>query len=408
MMFKLQVLQDTFLKLDNKSSTDLADDQKYFLKAKQEFPVANFHEFDDIHFRVAFGADEQGNQISFPGPEGQARNTWFIFEGHCAILNEDGTPALQFFNNVPIKLQFFLDKDIKFGLDAIAANKVLATQIQDRLISLGLLNSVPDGDFGRVSAEAFETFQKLMKLQENGFLGKETAEKLIETKPVDLPNPSLNLSDDLASRIIKYMQAKGYKVATRTNEYNIVYIEGANEDGTPNQDLPNQFNDRRILITFENGTPKIAGNWEGTTEPGSHYTYKPISAYARRVGAARIKFGQYKAWVVGTHGTAERHEALVQKGTISVHRDLNKDFQRTNDFIDTNNNFFINQHWGYDYPTNDIVDASAGCLVGRTRKGHREFMALVKKEQRYLLNNNYMFETTIIPGDDLHKQFPPR
>lgn len=406
-MFVLRIVQDTFIKLEAKPSSDLADDQKYFLKAGKEFPVINFHEFDDIHFRLAFGKDDQGNQISFPGSDGQGRNTWFIFEGHCALLNADGTPALQFFSKVPLKLQDVLAQDLRFSMDAIAANKVLATQIQDRLIYLGLLSSVQDSDFGPVSADALRTFQKLMKLSEKNFLGKETAKKLIETDVKDV-QPPLNLGNDLASRIIKYMQAKGYNIALGTDEYNIAYLEGANEDGTPNSDQPNHFNDRRILIKFENSTPKIVGNWEATTEPGSHYTYNPISDYARKYGAARIKFGQYKAWQVGTHGTAEPHEGLVQTGTISVHRDLNKDFMRSNDLIDTGSNFAINQHHGFDYPTNDISYASAGCLVGRTRKGHKEFMALVKKDRRYVVNSKYVFETTVIPGDDLHQQFPPK
>lgn len=406
-MFILRVVQDTFLKLEAKPSSDLADDQKYLIEAGKEFPVVNFHEFDDIHFRLAFGKDDQGNQIFFPGPDGQGRNAWLIFEGHCALLNNDGTPALQFFSKVPLKLQDVLAQDLRFSMDAVATNKVLAAQIQDRLIYLGLLSSVQDGDFGPVSADALRTFQKLMKLGEKDFLGKETAEKLIETDVKDV-QPPLNLGDDLASRIIKYMQAKGYKVALGANEYNIVYLEGANEDGTPNSDQPNHFNDRRILIKFENSTPKIVGNWEATTEPGSHYTHKPISDYARKYGAARIKFGQYKAWQVGPHGTADPHEGLVQRGTISVHRDLNKDFMRSNDLIDTGSGFGVNQHWGYDYPTNDIKAASAGCLVGRERKGHKEFMALVKKDQRYVVNGRYVFETAVIPGDDLHQQFPPR
>jgi hypothetical protein len=48
-------------------------------------------------------------------------------------------------------------------------------------------------------------------------------------------------------------------------------------------------------------------------------------------GAARIAFGQYTAWQVGRHGTSDRHEALVQVVEVKVHRDLNKDMQRTGD-----------------------------------------------------------------------------
>jgi hypothetical protein len=119
-------------------------------------------------------------------------------------------------------------------------------------------------------------------------------------------------------------------------------------------------------------------------------------------GAARIAFGQYKSWIVGTHhaGTSSAHEALVQVSPISVHRDLNKDFKRTNDKVDTGL-FAINQHWGYDAPKNDLGRTSAGCLVGRTREGHKDFMALLKSDPRYRANNGYRFMTAVLAGDEV-------
>jgi hypothetical protein len=132
------------------------------------------------------------------------------------------------------------------------------------------------------------------------------------------------------------------------------------------------------------------------------YTNNPMNPK----GAARIKFGQYKAWSVDQHGGSEPHEALVQFGEVTVYRDWNKDLKRTNDDLDSGTNFWINQHWGYDLARNDIQNAGAGCLIGRTRQGHRDFMAIVKQDKRYIKSNNYKFYTTIIPGDDLVKRFP--
>ena len=174
-----------------------------------------------------------------------------------------------------------------------------------------------------------------------------------------------------------------------------------NPNGTLNNDAPNHFNDIRTVITFEDGVPKIAGIWEATTEPGSKYTYRPMNAN----GAARIQFGQYKAWSVGIHGTGNAHEALIQVAPVTVCRDFNQDFIRISDRTESGL-FGINQHWGYDYPKNDILGASAGCLVGRSTQGHREFMALVKRDKRYLTTSGYIFTSTIIPGDDLVKNFP--
>ncbi|MCA1995431.1 MAG: peptidoglycan-binding protein [Coleofasciculus sp. S288] len=246
-----------------------------------------------------------------------------------------------------MKLQDFIGKDLKYSMDVIAADKELSLQVQSRLIDLGLLEPPADGKFGPISTAALKKFQSRMKINEPAILGPITAEKLIETKPEDLPEPPLQLGDDLASRIIKYMQLKKYQIFQGIRQYNIVYVEGMNADGSLNNDAPNHFNDRRMVIQIVDGVPAIVGNWEGTTEPGSKYTYKPISDYAQKYGAARIKFGQYKAWKVGIHGTSEKHEALVQiGGEITVHRDCNKDFQRVGDKLDTGY-FAINQHWGY-------------------------------------------------------------
>ena len=296
-----------------------------------------------------------------------------------------------------MKLQDFLEKNLKYTMEGIASDKELATQIQSRLITFGLLDPPADGKFGPISVAALKQFQTLMKCNEPELLGAVTAEKLIETKPENIPTPELKLGNDLASRIIRYMQTKGYQIFQGIRQYNIVYIEGMNADGTLNKDTPNQFNDRRLVIQILDGVPAIIGNWEATTEPGNRYTDRPMNPG----GAARIKFGQYKAWQIGIHGTSDRHEALVQTGgELSVHRDLNKDYQRSGDKLDTGY-FAINQHWGYDLPYTNVYFASAGCLVGRTRQGHREFMTLIKKDQRYQLNDRYVFYTTVIYGQDL-------
>ncbi|MBW4684290.1 MAG: peptidoglycan-binding protein [Komarekiella atlantica HA4396-MV6] len=300
-----------------------------------------------------------------------------------------------------MKLQDFLGKEEKWGFEAIAQDTDLSRQIQILLIGLGLLEPPSDGKFGPVSVAALKKFQDLTKTEESEFVGAVTAKKLIETKSEELPKPPLKLGSDIASRIIKYMQVKDYQVFTNLREYNIVYIEGINEDWSLNSDPPNQFNDRRIVIEVVDGIPKLVNHWQATTEPGRYYTLNPMNPG----GAARIKFGQYKAWAVGSHGNADRHQALVQVAPITVHRDFNKDFQRTGDKLDTGL-FLVNQHWGYDAPANDIKNASAGCLVGRRREGHREFMAIIKQDRRYVANNDYVFYTTVIPGDDLLKTFP--
>lgn len=210
-----------------------------------------------------------------------------------------------------------------------------------------------------------------------------------------------NYSMGLVDKIVDYMKLKGYRIHDSDDKRNIVYVEGMNIDGTLNCDRADVFNDIRCVFEFCNGKPKMLGVWGATTEPGRYYTNNPLN----HKGAARIKFGQYKAWKVGQHGNKDPHEALVQCGIVTVHRDLNKDLIRTGDKLDTGY-FGINQHWGGDSPINSIGRWSAGCLVGRTRVGHREFMTIVKKDPDYLKNRSYVFDTTIIAGDDLIKHFP--
>jgi hypothetical protein len=308
-----------------------------------------------------------------------------------------------------MRLHDFFNAGLRFGIEAVASDKQLSTHIQDVLIWLKFLDPPSDGQFGSLSTAALIEFQDIMSTKinelsdERGFLGSITAKALIETSPDEIPQPEVDLSrNDLAASIIKYMIAKFYRISTGSQQYNIVYVEGMEADGTLNKDDPNQFNDRRMVIEIANQIPEIKGNWEATTEPGTHYTIKPMD----NLGAARIAFRQYKAWQVSPHcGASSCHEALVQVSPISVYRDKNKDFIRSGDKLYTGL-FGINQHWGFDYPRNDISLASAGCLVGRTTAGHKEFMAIIKQDKRYQLNNSYRFLTTIIPGDELLKMFP--
>lgn len=198
---------------------------------------------------------------------------------------------------------------------------------------------------------------------------------------------------NVITSIIDYVKERGYKLFTQPGETNIFYVEGMDTNGVLNNDAPNQFNDVRLVLNHEF---QLLGNWSATTEPGKWYTSNPMNPK----GAARIAFGQYKAWAVGMHGNSEKHEALIQIAPVKVYRDKNKDGLRIGDTLDEGL-FGINQHFGYDMPPENIGKASAGCLVGRTRQGHREFLSIIKQDTRYLKDKSYVFWTTIIPGNEL-------
>jgi hypothetical protein len=296
-----------------------------------------------------------------------------------------------------LKLQELVGSAIARSFDEIALDVELSRQIQSRLIAIALLEPPVDGKLGLLSRQALEDFRVLKKIGRPSLLDGEIAEALIEEKGDAI---AITPTKDLAGRIIRYCLSKGYYVSRQHGAYNIVYVEGMNEDGTINEDAPNEFNDRRIVIEIVAGVPQIVGNWQATTEPGRHYTNSPLNP----LGAARIQFGQYKAWQIGMHGNSDRHEALVQIAPVTVCRDRNKDYKRTDDRLDTGL-FAINQHWGYDAPTRDIKNASAGCLVGRTRYGHQEFMRLIKSDRRIAINPAYVFFTTVVAGDAIKSKF---
>lgn len=220
-------------------------------------------------------------------------------------------------------------------------------------------------------------------------------------RKVDVTSTGKFVGTGLASRILNYMASKGYKIFEGPRAYNIVYVEGMNIDGSPNDDADNVFNDIRLVIEVAEGLPSIVGGpWLGSTEPGRTWVKNPMN----KAGAARIQFGQYSAWQVGSH--KGDHEALLQTGgPVTVHRDFDRNGFRTGDELDTGY-FGINQHNGYDNPISHVGKASAGCLVGRSRSEHKQFMALIKQDRRYLQDKKFVFTSTIIPGNDLAEAFP--
>jgi hypothetical protein len=284
-------------------------------------------------------------------------------------------------------------------LKDLALDKELANDIQIRLRDLGILDPPVDSEIGPVSQLALRVFGRLVQQTFDGLtVTKALAQALVDNSSASLL--PVEPGTDFAGRVIRYMQLKDYWVARAPGYLNIVYVEGVDGEGTLNDDAPNKWNDRRLVIEIKNRKPTIVGNWDATTEPGFHFVFNPMNPK----GAARIAFGQYKAWRVGVHNASKpsAHPALVQVGQITVHRDFNKDMKRTNDKTDVGSAFAVNQHQGFNQPPGDIGRSSAGCLVGRTNKGHGEFMDLVKTDPRYKeASRGYTYMTTVIAGDDL-------
>jgi len=372
----LYIHTPTWLKTSYAQAIDLPGTDKVWLKEEDQIPIAEAT-LEYGHYRLKLKTPILG------------KIDWYCYADFCEIKGISP-------QNSTVNLSALKGNFEAVGYDQI--KKDLAIQIQTDLIRLKLLDPPADGKFGPISAQALEEFQDLVVPSEKGYVGSDTLDKLSNLGYLPVCD-SLALDESLASKVIRYMVKRKYYISLGERRYNIVYVEGMNKNGSLNNDMPNHFNDLRLVIEIVNAKSSIIGSWEATTEPGRHYTLNPMN----KKGAARIKFGQYKAWRVGRHGRSKPHRALIQTGLVSVHRDFNKDFKRTGDKLDTGY-FGINQHNGYDLPTNNIYYASAGCLVGRTVKGHNDFMRLVCRDKRYKVNNKYQFYTTIIPGDDLIRE----
>lgn len=295
-------------------------------------------------------------------------------------------------------------------------NKSATMEIQTRLCDLGLLDPEftgtvakafgpsrkADGAIGANSVSAIFEFYRLsgMPYYFNGQIRHEWLQALavatpVVNMPLNLhPLPTDSVSVLLAKRILRYMDSKNYWIARSHNMYNIVYVEGMNAEGNSFQDAANQWNDRRMVIRIlQNGQPEMVHNFDATTEPGI-----PVRSKPHALGIARIAFGQYKSWKVGLHKGTQ--VALVQADNVRIHRDKNADGIRTGDKIYVGKDYGINQH-STSVKTMKVGDWSAGCLVGREWGEHLDFLSTVKSDVRYTQNANYVFVSTVIPGDEL-------
>jgi hypothetical protein len=231
------------------------------------------------------------------------------------------TAALSAATSNTISLQQIRDQDLHVGIFDLGQERFLdlAREIQARLIGFGFLDPPVDGLFGPLSRGALAMLQAYDPRPDEEMINARLANRLlIEDTDHFLP---VDLDDSLASRIFRYMRAHGFYFARLPGHLSIVYLEGADSNGSPNTNTPNMFNDRRLVLAIEQRRPTILGNWEATTEPGRYFTMNPMNPG----GAARIAFGQYKSWSLGRH--RNDHEALVQVKAIKIYRGLNKDFE---------------------------------------------------------------------------------
>ena len=263
--------------------------------------------------------------------------------------------------------------------------------------SLNKLGASPplkeDGNMGPATRAAIKDFQAAHGLKPDGVAGPLTRAEMVQALNVEPKPPGEPAGTDLLSRVIAGMGAKGYPIDRGPGEINIAYAEGHDRDGKRNANTPGLFNDVRMVFDYADGAPRLLGSWTGSTQPGAYYTMKPLNPQ----GCANIYPGSYRAWKVGLH--RGQYEALVQRGTIKLTRDKNKDFRREGDAVEVGDYEGVNQHHAAN--AGEVGPHSAGCLVGKMVDGHEEFMRIVKTDPRWKADRNFMFTTAILAQSEV-------
>ena len=183
----------------------------------------------------------------------------------------------------------------------------------------------------------------------------------------------------------------------RDGNPNIFYLEGIDTLLDPVENDLDGWNDARVLWYWNEVTDTYAlYAWRATTEPGLLATNSKQAAALE--GVARIPFGQFRVWQMGTHKNSD-HPALVQRKALSVYADNNKDGKREGDKMRAASG--INQHGtSIAYNGNKVGNYSAGCLVAWNWVEHLIFMELVSHHTELLHNPKYYFYTAIADGKE--------
>lgn len=200
----------------------------------------------------------------------------------------------------------------------------------------------------------------------------------------------------LYSKIYNYNFEKLFndkKYAYFTNGAYNLNIIGIRTDN--NNKVTNKFDDYIVVIYKSPQGKENRIIYNITTEPGLTYMLKPEN----NKGTAILVPNQYRGcWQLGLHN--KKYIALVQRKTVKVYRDNNK-----NDIYDLNPTtidegiFGINIHRAnQNYARNTVDMYSAGCQVFQEPKQFKSFIELCKKQKERYGNS---FTYTLLEEKDL-------
>jgi hypothetical protein len=273
-----------------------------------------------------------------------------------------------------------------------------AKALQDFLSGLGYLDPPADGKWGGTSMRALddclhyvgEPGWDMTTIQAGSPLPADVVRALNRATPLPVRKGS---ADPFLDRVVAGMLATNAFIARCPGYLNIVTAEGHDLDGKRNTDRRDEFNDAKMVFTLsQTGVPTLLGRWEATSTAGWYWTRNPMVA----AGAFNIAEGWQKAWSPGDyHGGA-----LLQARDLRGYRD--QDRKGIRDLRHpVSGQFGVHHHQGYNLPRGEMRNASAGCQVIRKTADQQEFMAIVKKEPRYLANRSYIFAATVLKQSDV-------
>lgn len=154
--------------------------------------------------------------------------------------------------------------------------------------------------------------------------------------------------------------------------------------------ITNKFDDTMYVAYKEQGNWKIK-SYSITTDPGTYYMKNPLNSN----GCAILVEGQYPVYEIGLH--RGKYQALVQRGTVKLYRDRDKDTVYDFVNIQSDANSGINIHKaGKD--SLEINNWSAGCTVFKREVDFNEFMSICNQFKSILGNK---FTYTLINSNDL-------
>lgn len=194
----------------------------------------------------------------------------------------------------------------------------------------------------------------------------------------------MNLSIPLLKEV---MHDKGY--SWFNNSDTNLNIIGIRNHITKNV-ITDFFDDTLIVVCNVNGSPQLH-SWPITTDPG----LKGSIHYKNKKGVARLVEGQYRGvYQIGLH--KGQYRALVQRGPVTVWRDVNKDTIYDEVRKDTGE-FGINIHKAGNN-SRVVSNWSEGCQVFKRSMDFNAFMALCEKAA-ILYGNRFTY--TLLNSKDL-------